>query len=180
MLPLTAPNAQTGHEDDLSSVGNSPELAPLLASLGEWDLSSWRPPTGPEVAEGAAWNLLAGDVVSSAPELARLTLNLAHVHHDRFSQPSGRLVYGGHTIGLAMAQMTRTLPHLLTIAGWHGCDHTGPVREGDTLTSRVEVTSLSEASSAGVRLADMRVVVSARDEAGAREVLDWRPIVILR
>ena len=41
-----------------------------------------------------------GDVVSSAPELARLTLNIAATHHD--SRVGGRrLVYGGHTIGLA-------------------------------------------------------------------------------
>jgi acyl dehydratase len=125
------------------------------------------------------WELNAGDLVSSAPQLARLTLNLAHVHHDRFSQPSGRLVYGGHTIGLALAQVSKTLPQLVTIAGWHGCDHTGPVREGDTVSSRIEVVSM-ETLTNGMRVADLRVVVRARDESGDRDVLDWRPIVVLR
>jgi acyl dehydratase len=131
------------------------------------------------VQAGTVWELDAGDLVSSAPELARLTLNLAHIHHDRFSQSSGRLVYGGHTIGLALAQVTKTLPQLVTLAGWHGCDHTGPVREGDTLTSRIEVVSVGELAQ-GVRTADLRVTVRARGETDDRDVLDWRPIVILR
>lgn len=179
MLPLSAPQVETDRHDDLSTVGSAPDLDPLLTSLGGWDLHRWQPPAGPEVAAGAAWDLRAGDVVGGAPELARLTLNLAHVHHDRFSQPTGRLVYGGHTIGLALAQVTRTLPQLLTVAGWHGCDHTGPVREGDTLASRIEVTGVTE-TAAGLRLADLRVQVRARGEDVDRGVLDWRPIVVLR
>jgi acyl dehydratase len=179
MLPLSVPDVQTGHEDDLSTIGTAPHPDSLLTSLGEWELDKWQPPSGPDVAPGASWDLRAGDVVSSAPELARLTLNLAHVHHDRFSQPSGRLVYGGHTIGLALAQVSRTLPQLLTVAGWHGCDHTGPVREGDTLVSHIEVTNVF-AAVAGLRLADLRVLVRARNENEDRDVLDWRPIVLLR
>ena len=50
----------------------------------------------------------------------------------QFSKPTGRLVYGGHTIGLALAQLTRTMPNILTVADWHSCDHLGSVREGDT------------------------------------------------
>lgn len=179
MLPLSAPEAQTGHHDDLSAIGSAPDVAPLLATLAEWELSTWSPPSGPEVVPGASWDLRAGDIVESAPELARLTLNLAHVHHDRFSQPTGRLVYGGHTIGLALAQVTRTLPHLLTVAGWHGCDHTGPVHEGDTLVSRIEVDGVAAAAN-GMRVVDLRVLVQARGEGEDRDVLDWRPIVVLR
>ena len=51
-------------------------------------------------------------MVSSAPELARLTLNIAMVHHDAAASAGGRLVYGGHTIGIAAAQATRALPNL--------------------------------------------------------------------
>jgi acyl dehydratase len=89
-------------------------------------------------------------------------------------------VYGGHTIGLALAQVTRTLPDLVTVAGWHGCDHTGPVREGDTLVSHIEVNDVSQA--AGLRIAGLRVRVRARsgDDGATRDVLDWRPIVVLR
>ena len=78
------------------------------------------------------------DVVSSAPELARLTLNIAATHHD-WRVGGQRLVYGGHTIGLALAQATRLLPNLVTVLGWQSCDHTGPVHEGDTLYSELHV-----------------------------------------
>ena len=46
-------------------------------------------------------------------------------------------MYGGHAIGLALAQAARTLPSLVTVAAWHGCDHLGPVHEGDTLRSTI-------------------------------------------
>ena len=79
-------------------------------------------------------------MVSSAPELARLSLNIAATHHD--SRVGGqRLVYGGHTIGLALAQASRLLPNLVTVLGWESCDHTGPVHEGDTLYSELHVES---------------------------------------
>ena len=78
------------------------------------------------------------DVVTSAPELARLTLNIAATHHD-WRAGGQRLVYGGHTIGLALAQTTRLLPDLVTVLGWESCDHTGPVHEGDTLYSELHV-----------------------------------------
>ena len=88
-----------------------------------------------------------GDVVSSAPELARLTLNIAATHHD--SRVGGqRLVYGGHTIGLALAQASRLLPNLVTVLGWESCDHTGPVHEGDTLYSELHVESAEPVATA--------------------------------
>jgi acyl dehydratase len=179
MLPLSDSDITTGHADDLSTIGYAPKLTPLATSMASWDLSNWPDVASPAVEAGAIWEVRAGDVVTSAPDLARLTLNLAHVHHDRFSQSSGRLVYGGHTIGLAHAQLTKTLPQILTVGGWHGCDHTGPVREGDTLTSRIEVMAVSHVSG-DLRTADLRVLVRARDERGDRDVLDWEPIVFLR
>jgi len=119
-------------------------------------------------------------VVSSAPELARLTTNVAAVHHDEFAQPGGRLVYGGHTIGIAMAQLCRAIPNLVTVAGWHGCEHTGPVREGDTLYGTVTADAVDPLPGGG-SLAHLRVRVRARSgaEPGERDVLDWRPIAVL-
>jgi acyl dehydratase len=111
----------------------------------------------------------SGDVVSSAPELARLTLNIAATHHD--SRVSGqRLVYGGHTIGLALAQASRLLPNLVTVLGWQSCDHTGPVHEGDTLYSELHVESAAD------NVLGLRSLVYAAGSAGEadRQVLDWR------
>jgi hypothetical protein len=66
---------------------------------------------GPHFDPGLAGSALrsTGDVVSSAPELARLALNIAAAHHD--SRVGGRrLVYGAHTIGLALGQASRCCP----------------------------------------------------------------------
>ena len=106
------------------------------------------------------------DVVSSAPELARLSLNMAATHHD--SRIGGqRLVYGGHTIGLALAQATRLLPNLVTVLGWESCDHTGPVHEGDTLHSELHIESAEDG------VLGLRSLVYAVGEPD-RQVLDWR------
>ena len=74
--------------------------------------------------------------MSCASELVRLSLNVAAAHSDPGSTGSGRrLVYGGHTIGLALAHVTRALPNLVTVVGWRSCDHLNPVFEGDVLHS---------------------------------------------
>ncbi|MGH7914395.1 MAG: MaoC family dehydratase, partial [Candidatus Binataceae bacterium] len=137
MLPLRDPEGQTGHNADLETIGVELDARALPAPIEGWDLMAFREAApGPHfagLAAGTVWEVTGGDVVSSAPELARLTLNIAMAHHDAASSAAGRLVYGGHTIGLAAAQTTRALPNLLTIVAWHGCDHLAPVREGDTL-----------------------------------------------
>lgn len=79
------------------------------------------------------------------------------------------LVYGGHTIGLALSQGCRAIPDIVTVAGWAGCDHLGPAHEGDALTSRLEVTRLAPGG-----LVHLRSTVAA-----AEPVLDWRFTVVL-
>ena len=115
--------------------------APAPDPTADWDADAFRARVpGAHFDSGLAGTVLhsTADVVSSAPELARLTLNIAATHHD--SRVGGqRLVYGGHTIGLALAQATRLLPDLVTVLGWQSCDHTGPVHEGDTLYSELHV-----------------------------------------
>jgi acyl dehydratase len=179
MLPLSSPGRLTGRADDLSLIGGPADVTPLLSMVTKWNLQHFAVPEPDSIAPGNRWTLRAGDVVGSAPELARLTLNLAHVHHDAFSQPTGRLVYGGHTIGLALAQVTRTLPDLITVAGWHGCDHTGPVREGDTLVSDISVSDVQEVTP-GVRSLTLRVQVAVRGRESADKVLDWTLIALTR
>jgi acyl dehydratase len=129
-------------------------------------------------AAGTRFVLEAGDVVSAAPELARLTLNIASAHHDSRAGAGGRrLVYGGHTVGLAAAQVTRALPECLYIVAWRSCDHLGPVFEGDTLASEIDVVETQEATA--VTVAELHVRVFAERDNGRHAVLDWRPIVLL-
>jgi acyl dehydratase len=138
MLPLRDGTADTGRADDLSTIGSEPVLTDPTA---DWDADAYREKVpGAGFDASIAGSVLPGtaDVVSSAPELARLTLNIAATHHD-WRLGGQRLVYGGHTIGLALAQATRALPNLVTVLGWESCDHTGPVHEGDTLHSELHV-----------------------------------------
>ena len=107
MLPLCPDAGETGHDDDLSAIGADGGTG--ADPTAEWDADAFRAPgAGPHFDPGwpAPCCTSTADVVSSAPELARLSLNIAATHHD--SRVSGqRLVYGGHTIGLALAQATR-------------------------------------------------------------------------
>ncbi|HWJ82482.1 MAG TPA: MaoC family dehydratase [Nocardioides sp.] len=178
MLPLRAEKS-TGHADDLSAIGASGDQGRPAVVLPPWDADAWRGTVRPEPSPSAGDELqvAGGDVVSSAPELARLTTNLAAVHHDERAGGGTRLVYGGHTIGLALAQATRALPDLVTVLAWESCDHLGPVREGDTLRSRVVVEAVRRAGD-GWALAELRSLVEA-DGPEPRPVLDWRYTALL-
>ncbi|MGC9670699.1 MaoC family dehydratase [Planosporangium sp. 12N6] len=181
MLPLRDPEAQTGHDADLDAVGAAATDAELIEGaaglLAGWRLDRFRDRVAgrhfADLAEGERLRVGGGDVVSSAPELARLTLNVAQVHHDVRAAGGARLVYGGHTIGLALAQVARALPNLLTIVAWHGCDHVGPVHEGDTLSSEVAVERC-QALPGGGGLVHLRSLVRAVGDGAPRDVLDWR------
>ena len=176
MLPLSDGAGDTGHADDLSGIGTDAAPDPTAG----WDADAFRTrvarPHFADIGTGLAGTTMrsTADVVSSAPELARLTLNIAATHHDW--RPGGqRLVYGGHTIGLALAQASRLLPNLVTVLGWESCDHTGPVHEGDTLFSELQV----ESAEAGVLR--LRSLVYAVDDGAdrGRQVLDWRYTALL-
>lgn len=185
MLPLRDPEAETGHADDLSSVGaGEPGVAQLAAAVEGWRLDAYRAAApAPAVEPGTVWRIGSGDVVSCAPELARLSLNVAAAHHDAQANGSGRrLVYGGHTIGIAAAQAVRALPELVTIVAWHGCDHLAPVYEGDTLRSELELERLDPLGGPdGGSLAHLRSRVAARraDGTDGGDVLDWRFVAVL-
>lgn len=176
MLPLSpeAADRDTGHADDLSAIGTDPSDTDPCA---HWDATAFRDRVrGPHFDPGLAGTVLrsSADVVSSAPELARLTLNIAATHHDRRLGGS-RLVYGGHTIGLALAQATRLLPNLATVLSWQSCDHTGPVREGDTLHSDLSVERADPLPDDRGGVLTLRSVVYAVAPDGADQpVLDWR------
>ena len=181
MLPLRDPARQTGHADDLDQVGRD-ITADDLGKLAEgWQLATLAARAGgPHPADlqaGQIFEVAGGDVVSAAPELARLTLNIAAVHHDVHAGGNERLVYGGHAIGLALSQAARTLPSLATIVGWHGCDHLAPVREGDTLRSTITVEQIDLLPDGG-GLVHLRSLVRASGPED-HDVLDWRYVAVL-
>ncbi|MCW2494453.1 MAG: Acyl dehydratase-like protein [Jatrophihabitans sp.] len=170
MLPLGPDVPDTGHSDELTGFGEAE--VDVIGALDGLDLATVPPVDLPE--PGTRIEVVGGDVVSSAPELARLTLNVAQVHHDLRAAGGRRLVYGGHTIGIAAGQLARALPGLITIVGWASCDHTGPVHEGDTLRTTVDVEEVVPLGK-GRQLATIRCLVTAEGDGSAgRPSLDWR------
>jgi acyl dehydratase len=180
MLPMRDPGAPPGHADDLDAISAQLPAHLLRRSIAGWDLAAYRE-LGPRATEdprpGDVYLVEGGDTVTAAPELARMTLNIASAHHDPAAGGRGRrLVYGGHTIGLAASHVTRALPGLLTIVAWRSCDHLAPVYEGDVLRSTVEVVAIDRQGGDGA-LIDLHVKTSAERLDGGRDaVLDWRPI----
>ena len=178
MLPLSGEGVPEGLRDDLGIIGADPSVAELATAVASWDLARYRDRVPgqhfSDLSIGQTWTVQGADVVSSAPELARLTGNVAAVHHDSAAAGGRRLVYGGHTIGLALHQATRALPAMVTVAGWQGCNHVAPVHEGDTLLSTVAVEGLGSLPGGG-GLAHLRVTVDATSGGAAPvPVLDWR------
>ncbi|MDB5113552.1 MAG: dehydratase [Chloroflexi bacterium] len=183
MLPLGDAGVRTGHADGFEDIPAELEPGQVAAAVpGGWRLDAFRDLCPGEhfadLVEGTLYEVESRDTVTCAPELARLTLNMAQTHTDAAASAFGRrLVYGGHTISVAAAQLVRALPNLVTIVAWRGCDHLAPVFEEDLLRSEVEVGSLHPLDGGG-GLVELRVVVHAARgvTAGAGEVraLDWR------
>ena len=184
MLPLSAGAAPTSASDDVTAIGLDRSPEELTEPVREWRLDLIRSKFPglhfSDLSPGLRWDVIGADVVSSGPELARLTGNLATVHHDAVAAGGSRLVYGGHTIGLALHQVTRALPNLVTVVGWNRCDHVGPVRDGDLLSSRVAVEAV-HAWPHGGGLVDLAVgvVASGSDREEPASVLEWHLTVVM-
>jgi citrate lyase beta subunit/acyl dehydratase len=180
--PLLPARADPGDADDDPGAFGAAVDAATLVPRG-WDLGPLRAaPLGPLFAElraGDAVRVEAGETVTGAPGLARLSLNIAHAHTDAGASAHGtRLVYGGHVIGIAAAHVTRVLPDLATILAWESCDHTGPTFEGDRLHSRVELGACEPLGDGGlVRLRVTTTATGADDTP--RDVLDWRLVGLM-
>jgi acyl dehydratase len=179
MLPIRDVDASQPHADDLDQFPADLPPDALHATLDGIDLGTYRSEVPgkhfTDLGAPTTWVLDGGDSVTAAPELVRLSLNIAKAHSDPGSHHSGkRLVYGGHTIGIAAAHLTRALPNLVTIIGWHHCNHLAPVFEGDVLRSTVHLEG-TEALPGGGGLVTLRIEVSAQRADGALDaVLDWR------
>ena len=198
MLPCRDAGADTGHADDFDVISPEIDMARVRAAVPEgWRLDVFRERIPgvhfADVREGAAYAVEGYDTVTCAPEIARMTLNVAFAHTDSAASPYGRrLVYGGHTISIAAAQITRALPNLVTLLAWRSCDHLAPVFEEDALRTDVSIEAKHSLAGGG-GLVDIRAQVHAR--RGARPpgpspapgperppdepVLDWRVIGLM-
>jgi acyl dehydratase len=191
MIPCRDPNAVTGASDSFDTIPAELDMEQVEAAVPvEWCLDDFRRENSgehfEELVEGNLYRVEARDSVTSAPELARLTLNVAKAHTDAASSPYGkRLVYGGYTISMASAQIVRALPNLVTLLAWRSCDHTEPVFEGDVLRTEFTIDAKHTLASGG-GLVDLHAVVHATrgDQAPAlgadASVLDWRVIGLMR
>ena len=153
----------------------------MSVSTPDWDLAELRSAlqgrSFADLKEGQRFLIKARDGVSCAPELVRATLNVARVHTDAGASHLGeRLVYGGHTISMACAQVSRALPGIVAIPAWHSCVHTAPVLEGDMLRTEVSVVRKVPLPD-GSGICTLRALTFASSDPGAddqdHQVLDW-------
>lgn len=179
MIPCRDPAATTGHADDLDQIGSAVSLPNIQAALPQhWDLAptgNWLGWRHGDLAVGDHVIVEARDTVTCAPELVRLSLNMAMAHTDSAVSYLGeRLVFGGHTIFTCFAQITRALPNLLTLLAWENCDHVAPVLEGDRLRTEFEILERVAVSNGGCLL---RIKARCHAARGTPEtetlVLDW-------
>lgn len=180
MILLAPGSAATGFADQFPRAVDLGKDVDLFASVADWDLAALRTAGGSSRRVGDVLEVLGGDVVSSAPELARLTGNVTRVHHEAAAGGGTRLVYGGHAIGLAFHHVCQALPEIVAVAGWHKCDHFAPVRDGEFLASTVQIES-TQPHDSGATALGLRVTTVRREGDGdeGEVVLIWRPVVIV-
>ena len=188
MIPCRDADAETERKDDFDWIPEALERTQIIAAVpADWNVSAlsandFKLPA-PELALGDRVVIEAQDTVTNAPELVRMTGNIAFTHTDASRSYLGkRLVYGGHTISLAFAQICRALPNIVTLIGWQGCDHLGPVLEDDIIRTEFSVVEESVVDHGG-RLCELHAKCFAKrkasdsNEYAESEVLDWRLVL---
>jgi 2-methylfumaryl-CoA hydratase len=117
--------------------------------------------------------------VVDALGLVRLTGNEARAHRDpAMGQGSRRLVYGGHTLSLAQAAVSRLVDTPHVVIAWNACEHPAPVFENDLLSS--EATLAERLTVGKAQLLTLDVSTSAQmagDEP--RLVQHWQPRLLV-
>jgi 2-methylfumaryl-CoA hydratase len=182
MVPCRDKQADTGHQDDLSVMPEEISEVDLLGSVPDWQLD-YLPANPLRFNKGDVIEVEARDTVTSAPEIVRLTLNLAMTHTDAGRGVyKKRLVYGGHTISIAAAQLSRVMPGLATILCWYKCDHVAPVFEQDILRSVITIVEETKVESGRILKLHIEVLAERGDQAPEPgkdiKVLDWQLAVL--
>jgi len=174
MLPLRE-QIETGHADDLDEIpGTVTEDDVRGAIPRSWNADRF-PARSSAPRPNVTYVVEARETVTSALEVAHLTLNIASAHADpAASAYDRRLVYGGHTISVAFAHATRALPDLITILAWHRCDHLAPVFEGDLLRTEITVHDVQPLHESSVLELSARTFAETPGDPGERSVLEWR------
>jgi acyl dehydratase len=185
MMPLRDSRVATGRADNLDGISRELDPGGVRDAIPRWDYEAMRARLGEDGARiepGTVFAMEGRETVTTAPELARLTLNVAMTHRDGGAGAHGRrLVYGGQTISIAAAHAARALPQLATIVAWRSCEHSAPVFEGDVLSTEVAVVATSRLDAVGATLADLRATVHADRGTGEppEQVLDWAFVGVL-
>ena len=185
MIPCRDPAANTGRNDSFELMPEEISLETLDAAIPDWNLAPLAACIGERVVdEGKRLPVEARDTVTLAPELVRLTLNMAMTHTDASRSVYGRrLVYGGHTIAMAASQLSRAIPAIATVLGWYKCDHVAPVFEQDILRSVATLERRIRSKSGTIGMVQVETWADRGKEAPEpREdvkVLDWRLAVLL-
>ena len=117
LLPCRGTEAP-GFADDLGVAEGPLDLDRFVGGIDRsWDLSLLGDHDRWAVGETRVDGLR--DVVDQATALVRISHNVAAAHRDVDRSPyDRRLVYGGHTIALASASLTRMMAGFATVVGW--------------------------------------------------------------
>lgn len=189
MIPCRDKAADTGKSDSFDAIPTELDMDAVIDAVPQnWNFELFREKFQgnhfQDIQEGSAYLVHPRDTVTSAPELVRMTLNMATTHTDAPSSVyNKRLVYGGHTIAMAGAQITRALPNLMNIIAWRSCDHIAPVFEDDILRTEIKIVKKHPLEKGG--LVDINAVVYAERGEEAPEpgkdiqVLDWNLIGLM-
>ena len=165
MIPLRDPSSETGHDDSFEAIPSELDIERVQAAVpGNWNYRLLRSRVAPIGVQepGTVFEIEGRETVTAAPELARMTLNLAMTHRDAGAGTRGRrLVYGGQTISIAAAHAATALPNLATIVAWRSCEHSAPVFEGDILSTEVTIVAKIALDHVDATLVDLRAIVHA-------------------
>ena len=169
----------TGHMMDVDTIGTAADRNTLISAVpSDWDVlptQRWLGRRADDLEIGERFVIEARDTVTSAPELVRGSLNMAMAHTDaKLSYLGERLVYGGHVIFMAFAQLTRALPNLLTIIAWDSCDHTAPVVENDRLRTECSVLERIDLPRGCLLKLGVEAFAARGEPEQETRVLDWK------